>query len=95
MIDGALFVLGGFTYGKGYGGYRDGYKLSRPTPNANLSVGWNWETIPALPFGVSYPGVVSLDSKLYVMGGASEEYKTVCTILTCPCQRLCGDMQWF
>ena len=77
VVQGALFVVGGFTYGKGYGGYSDGYKLTRPAPDAqNLSAGWRWEPIPALPFGVSYPGVVSLGSKLYVMGGASDEYKT-------------------
>eukprot|EP01044_Picomonas_judraskeda_P008467 COSAG03_NODE_969_length_5160_cov_31.898241_4_plen_489_part_01 len=77
VVNGALFVLGGFTYGAGYQGYRDGYKLTRPgAPNENLSLGWKWEPIPALPFGVSYPGVVALQSKLYVMGGAWEEYKT-------------------
>ena len=89
VVNGALFVLGGFTYGAGYGGYRDGYKLTRPAPNANLSLGWKWEPIPALPFGVSYPGVVSLQSKLYVMGGAWEEYKTVRAVPLCGAWEAC------
>jgi hypothetical protein len=83
VIDGSVYVLGGFSYTTPYS-YADFLKLAPvPVPTTNQSgVGgsaqqqqqlaerWEWSRLPPFPYPVSMHATASIGSKFYVQGGA-------------------------
>ena len=65
VIDGAVYILGGFSYTAPYS-YSDFLRLGA---NAT-SGGWDWRRLPSFPYPVAMHAVASISSKLYVQGGA-------------------------
>jgi len=72
VIDGALYVLGGFSYTAPYA-YRDVLRLA-------YSAGeWSWTHLPDFPWPISSAGVASIGKKIYVLGGADYDSKAFYT----------------
>lgn len=59
-----LYFWGGFSYSAPYC-YQDGYRLS-----ADSSGEWRWDRLPDLPHPLCGASMVSLDSRIYLFGGA-------------------------
>jgi N-acetylneuraminic acid mutarotase len=62
VVGKSLYYWGGFSYTEPCC-YADGYRLRR------TSKGWAWETLPELPWKLSFSGICSVDSRIYVLGG--------------------------
>ena len=77
VIDGSVFVLGGFSYSAPYS-FSDFLKLSR---RGNGS--WAWSSLPPFPYPVSMHAVASIGSQLYVQGGADYNRKEFCNWADC------------
>ena len=65
VIGGAVYFVGGFSYSAPFS-YSDVLRLQR-----NSSGSWEWSRLPDFPHPIdAYSGVVSVGSKLFVVGGA-------------------------
>lgn len=64
VVHDRLYTWGGFSYSAPYC-YRDGYRLS-----GDGSGGWHWDRLPDLPHPLCGASCISLDSRIYVFGGA-------------------------
>jgi N-acetylneuraminate epimerase len=63
VVEGKFYCWGGFSY-MAPNCHQDGFRLSHEN-NA-----WSWKKMPDLPWPVSNPGICSVGSKIYCMGGA-------------------------
>ena len=64
VIDGAVYIVGGFSYSPPYS-YSDFLRL-----DSDVSGEWSWTPLPSFPYPVNMHGGSSIGTKLYVQGGA-------------------------
>ncbi|XP_068559793.1 kelch-like protein 22 isoform X3 [Cebidichthys violaceus] len=65
-VNGRVYVIGGSNDERGY--RRDVLKVACFNPEAN-----SWSLLTPLPLGHGEPGIVVLDSRIYVLGGRSHD----------------------
>ncbi|MCC6424962.1 MAG: hypothetical protein IT447_15925 [Phycisphaerales bacterium] len=63
VAPGGFYCWGGFSYENPLT-YKDGYRLSITNGQ------WQWEKLPDLPWPICSAGIVSIGSKIYVVGGS-------------------------
>ena len=64
VVGDQLYTWAGFNYTEPYS-YQDGYRLC-----GDKMSGWRWDKLPDLPHPVCGAGMVGIDSRIYVFGGA-------------------------